>query len=141
MILKVKRGGSIVGPDNKHYKSGDVIPSGLLSAKQIQEHLKSGFLQASRPAARALSLEEIASVASDEDFVENAPGSSPVAGISESGNPVAVNSRWDLDPDGLRGMTLDQLNVMILERDDSVEPLETVEEAVEWLSQDFKPAA
>ena len=74
-------------------------------------------------------------------FVDNAPGSSPVAGLSESGNPVAVNSRWDLDPDGLRGMTLDQLNVMILERDDSVEPQETVEEAVEWLSQDFKPAA
>jgi hypothetical protein len=43
-----------------------------------------------------------------------------------------------MDPDGIRGLALDQLNIMILERDDEVAPFETVEEAAAWLSQDYE---
>jgi hypothetical protein len=46
-----------------------------------------------------------------------------------------------MDPDGIRGMSLDQLNVLILERDDSVELFEDVDEAAAWLSKDFEEIA
>jgi hypothetical protein len=45
---------------------------------------------------------------------------------------------WHLDPAGLEGKTLDQLNVMILERDETVEPFGTTEEAIAFLSQHFE---
>ena len=47
-------------------------------------------------------------------------------------------SIWVVDPVGILGLSLDQLNIMILERDGSVEPFETAEEAAAWLSQDFE---
>lgn len=46
-------------------------------------------------------------------------------------------SKWSIDPASLTSKTLDELNVMILERDEKIEPFETPEEAVAFLSQDF----
>ena len=58
------------------------------------------------------------------------------------GRPVrTIPSIWVNDPAGIRGMDVDALNIMILERDDSVEPFDTAEEAIAWLSQDFEPVA
>lgn len=45
--------------------------------------------------------------------------------------------KWNLDPTALAGKPLDELNVMILERDDTAAIFETVEEAVAHLSSDF----
>ncbi len=66
----------------------------------------------------------------------------PLGGVDSEGKPtkvekVEVASRFAFDPDGLRGLDLDQLNVMIAERDPSVEPYESVEEATAHLSQDW----
>lgn len=63
------------------------------------------------------------------------------SGVSTTSRPVTSVSQpptpWTLDPTSLNGKTLEQLNVMIQERDDKVEPFQTVEEASAWLSQDF----
>ena len=46
-------------------------------------------------------------------------------------------SVWILDPDGLRSKSLEELNVMVIERQPELEPFETYQEAVAWLSQDY----
>jgi len=47
-------------------------------------------------------------------------------------------SKWALNPADLAGKTLKQLNIMILEKDQSMEPFDTLDQAVEALSKDFK---
>lgn len=44
---------------------------------------------------------------------------------------------WMCDPDMLEPFTLEELNVMVLERDPNMEPFETREEAITQLSEDF----
>lgn len=56
---------------------------------------------------------------------------------SGSGYQVELNSKWKLDPASLADKDLDSLNLMIAERDESLEGFETEEEAIAWLSQDF----
>jgi len=48
------------------------------------------------------------------------------------------SSIWDTDPAGLKDKDLETLNIMILERDTSANPVATVEEAIQQLSKDFK---
>lgn len=155
MILKVKKGGSIKGPDNKVYKGGTVIPNGLLTEAMIKEHLASGYLSVLRsPKSVVPTLAEVraagyseeaaksivadAEAAAGEELVEFAPGVEDVPGMSDTGKPVKVASKWALDPDALRGVELDQLNVMIIERDAEQQPFDSVEEAIAWLSQDYE---
>lgn len=45
--------------------------------------------------------------------------------------------QWNRNPQDLEGRNLDQLNVMVMEIDDSVELFETIEEAVYFLSADY----
>lgn len=155
MYLKVKKGGSICGPNNVIYKEGQVIPKGVLSPEQIKEHLRSGFLRTvSSTVDRLPTLEEIMKAGYGEDSAkklqaelaqkeaEDAPGMQPESALSPEGKPIPVHfGKWDLDPEKLQGLDLDQLNVMVLERDPSIEEFQTVEEAIEWLSQDFAPEA
>lgn len=62
-----------------------------------------------------------------------------------SDHPVALaaallkprESTFDVDPALLAGVPLDQLNVMIAERDPEIGACDTVEEAVSILSKDF----
>jgi len=46
-------------------------------------------------------------------------------------------TKWNLDPNDLVHKSLKELNVMVAERDPSVEPFETPGEASAFLSQDF----
>jgi len=48
-------------------------------------------------------------------------------------------TKWNFDPALLAGKEIDQLNVMIQERDPSVHPFDTVEEAIAFLSSEFQP--
>lgn len=50
---------------------------------------------------------------------------------------------WTFDPASLAGKDLDELRVMILEHEADFDPetIGTIDEAVEYLSQDFKPAS
>lgn len=155
MILKVRRGGSIICPKGKIYKAGSAIPQGVLTAEQVREHIRSGYLEVVRSTKDVIpSIDEVVAAGYSrshaekiveevaerygEKPVEHPPGVEPDLGITDEGKPV-VHPRWSFDPDGLRGHDLDTLNVMILERDGDVDPFESVEEAVAWLSQDYSP--
>ena len=48
---------------------------------------------------------------------------------------------WECDPDALKGLSIENLNVMVGERDESIGQFETVEEAIAQLSADFKGEA
>lgn len=50
---------------------------------------------------------------------------------------VQPRSPWMLDPATLEGKTIEQLNVMVAERDPSIQAFPTAPEAVAFLSQDF----
>lgn len=141
MILKVTKGGSVVGPNNVLYRSGQIVPGGVFSDQQVKAHLASGYLRVVPGSAPVASVES--KPEPEEGAVENPPGLDPTPSVGSSGDLAPapkIASRWVLDPDALKGMTLDQLNVMVVERDESIEPFDTVEEAIEWLSQDFVPA-
>ena len=60
----------------------------------------------------------------------------PVPGpeVDGAGSP---KSPWIFDPAELAGKPLDELNIIIKERDAAVEPFATVEEAIAFLSQNF----
>lgn len=83
-----------------------------------------------------------------ETTVGGSMSSSTSSGISQLSSPKkagkqAVSQRvspWDVDPSTIKGKSLDELNVMILERDANQQPCTTVEEAIAFLSQDFKPS-
>lgn len=52
------------------------------------------------------------------------------------GDPAKAVGKWSFDPAALEGKSLDELNSLILDHDDSVEPYETEAEAVAHLTQD-----
>jgi len=148
--------------------SGTVITDADLPSQLIQEHLRSGFLlpvnapeipdaipgvvsikppsietiigKDSRPLvisgqsgngkdARALQITE------DEAAAKKKAADEAAA----SGNKGPDLSPWVLDPEELaKNDDLTALNVMILERDPDAKPLETIEEARAFLSQDFR---
>lgn len=47
-------------------------------------------------------------------------------------------AKWDLDPETLRGLPLEQLNLMVRERDPNVAPFDNVDEAIAQLSVEFR---
>lgn len=58
----------------------------------------------------------------------------PGAEIDGAGSEVGP---WIFNPAELQGKPLEELNVLIAARDDTVEPFGTVEEAIAYLSQNF----
>ncbi len=54
--------------------------------------------------------------------------------VNASGNPT---SKWIFDPATLTDKSVEELNVLIKENGPDVDPFDTVEEAVAFLSQDF----
>lgn len=133
MKLKVAPGGSVLIRQIL-YRAGQIIPSGALTAAQIREHVNSGYVVAVRDVVPTLTADEAASLA--------APGVTSALAIDAKGSPVSapvLSSKWNLDPEGLRGYDLESLNVMVLERDDSLDPFDTEAEAIAWLSQDYQP--
>lgn len=73
-----------------------------------------------------------------------APGQSTPGGLSQTVTPFSPPpqpgglSIWNLDPATLHGKDLGQLNVMVLERDPSVPPFNTIQEAISFLCRDFR---
>jgi hypothetical protein len=47
-------------------------------------------------------------------------------------------SKWNINPADLIGKTLMQLNIMILEKDESLEPFDSMDDAIEYLSKDYE---
>lgn len=91
---------------------------GLLSEQEILSLQKDGWVIDAFPAAQAT------------------PAAAPArtsGKVGESPDP------WGLDPDGLRGRTLEELNLLIIERDQSMPPAASVDAAIALLSRDYVP--
>ncbi len=100
----------------RHLMPGDDVIA-VCGERLAQEHLRSGF---------AVVQEETAAAAPTK--------AAPV-------KPDLSSKKWGLDPDGLTGRTLEHLNLLVGERDPSMSPFETVEEAIAQLSSEFVPLA
>lgn len=116
MHYRVTQDRGCQSPQGVVYGPGQKVESGDFDQDLLDRLVKKGFL---------------------ETYDPDAPP--PPAPKGRTGRTIP--SIWTVDPDGIRGMSIEQLNIMILERDDSIEPFETVEEAVAWLTQDYEEIA
>lgn len=79
--------------------------------------------------------------------IPSIPGQQSSGGLSQTSQPFVppqqaggqALSKWNLDPATLHGKDLGQLNVMVLERDSTIAPFSTVQEAIVQLSRDWRP--
>lgn len=153
--FKVSRGCSIVGLDGKLYREGEILPPGYAPRKKIDDHVRSRHVtpigsqdqirieQAPtapgvEPPKPTSSGEHATGVTTSEGGVQKLhldPPATATTGTVAQSDP----SPWTIDPSTLEGKDVDELNVMILERDPEQETMETVEEAVAFLSQDYVP--
>ena len=156
-IGKILRAGCVITEGKNIIIDGVALPP--MPRKKIEGHLRSGYL-------RHIGVLRDEGPISPNDFTDRAPGSvthPPLPGpgredaltedkalkteggsVSTSSKPKQasadkthqVTSKWTLDPEKLTGKSLDELNVMVSERDADVPAFSTAEEAVAWLSQD-----
>lgn len=103
---------SIRLPNGTLKSQGEKITVEELGKENVKSHLASGFLVDTRTGP---------------------PQKAPPAPNPEDMRPT---SSWKLDPAQLQGKPLQELNLMVLEIDNSIAPFETVEEAIAQLSQD-----
>ena len=47
-------------------------------------------------------------------------------------------SKWAINPADLVGKNLTELNIMILEKDNDMDPFDSMDDAIEYLSRDFE---
>lgn len=94
-------------------KDGTEITEDMLPQEEIDSYLKAGFLIDTRSAPPVLTPQK----PDKKDF--------------------KPTSKWLFNPEDLEGNTLQELNLLIKERDASVDPYETTEEAIAHLSQDY----
>jgi hypothetical protein len=128
---------------------GDPISVGILDA------LKNGYIEQATGPAKA-----------QESLIERVPGRDTRPALRNTKNPdgtqetvmtahaggitqsiskpaqppasiVQPRSKWDVDPATLEGKTIEQLNVMVAERDPSIQAFPTAPEAAAFLCQDF----
>lgn len=99
---------------NVMYLSGDIVPKSAFTDQpgRIEELLQLGFLTTKLPALAVR---------------DGAKETTIVVGI------------WRVNPKHTAGKSLVSLNLMILEIDPSVGPMDTIEEARELLSIDYHP--
>jgi len=123
---------------------GATLPPGALSSDQIREHVKSGYLvplgageqDRSIPGVETLQLQDDPNydvkAKSDKD---SQPSIKKVKVTRKP--PAGVHGKWNMDPKVLEEKNLNQLNVLIKDRDKRRKAFETKADAVNWLSQDF----
>ena len=132
----------------KNWKAGQGIPG--LTRSQQSEHLKSGFMVvkgspeeaagrfASPPCTVApIPIGEDGNEGKEKPIEVKAPQTIIPPKETEISDSKESGSVWVLDPDGLFGKDIEELNVMIAERQPEVDPFDTAEEAITWLSQDY----
>jgi|GEM_PF-3269456 len=162
----VAKGGAIVLPGGALLEAGSIFTQGEpirlqgnsyppLTSPQIEEHLRSGYLQLYGIKDEPITASDLTD--SPPGKVETPPLPGPgkdgidpkeavmsinTGGVEVSSKPTAPpvvqeQSPWNLDAETLQGKDVDELNVMILERDENGPEFETKEEAMAFLSQDF----
>ncbi len=113
MNYRVTKDRGCLAPGGARYTPLQEIDQSLFTPDRIESLIDSGFLESFDPARKP-------------DLIER----------GRTG--LVTPSIWILDPADLQDKNLDELNVMILERDDELDQFETVEEALAWLTQDFE---
>lgn len=113
MHYRVTKDRGCQSPNGIVYDSGQKIDSGEFDQGLLDRLVAKGFL---------------------ETYDPNEAPPPPPAGRTGR----IIPSIWIVDPSGIRGLSLDQLNIMILERDPDVAPFEDELEAAGWLSKDFE---
>lgn len=139
------------------YKGGTILPEGVFTREQLEGHLKSGYIEplphGEGPRAEAMSDSTGPDAVTkptrsgEEKVIQTLEGprgpgvrtssrqKEPAPGERGGGQAPSV---WTVDPANLEGKSLEELNVMVLDRDNSMEPFSTVEEAVAQLTADFQ---
>lgn len=156
---RVSQGCAVIVGGTK-YRAGDVLPADYAPKKTIDDHVRSRHVTpvGSQDQKR---IEESTTPPGVEPAIptksnsgdDNEPGDGVVTQINAKGvqevsqrrttDAKVENSPWNINPDELQGKSVDELNVMILERapegGDEPPEFETPEEAVAYLSQDHAP--
>ena len=100
-------------PSGRYHKPGEVVDPAEFGTDQLEVLVRAGYLVRSEPLV-------------EED-------------LEPEGRTGRVSpSIWILDPKPLHSLGVEELNVMVLERDSSIAPFDTAEEAVAWLSQHYE---
>lgn len=147
----VVTGKSVITRQQEHLLGGAVVPEEAFTEEGIANLVRAGFLRkATDPDPEPdthpmLRPDSNLKLGPSREWVEPKVGDSPPPPINYDEPPVTetkpqVDTPWSLDPRMLEGKTIEQLNVMILERDPHAfgdeGPYETVEEAVAHLTRD-----
>lgn len=147
MKYRVSAGGAILGYKQKIFKPGEIVPDDYFPAGKIEEHLQSGYLVrntrlalppgALPPGVSTPVAMEIEQDLTSEGIAKTKADRSRAIEVKSDPEPAVAHGIWSLDPDGLQRMQIEELNVMVQERDAGVDHFDTVPEAVAWLSQDY----
>lgn len=121
-------------PVSKEDRPGESVGPPLTSGKQGEGAPGSEPVTTDQVAPQHGTPGNIPDVSDAGAGVVASPASIPGPVVDGAGSPV---SKWIFDPATLEGKPLEELNVLIKENGPDVEPFETIEEALAWLSQDF----
>lgn len=158
--FRVKQGVTVIPPVGPRIKAGQFldIRNEKWTRKQIEQKLAEGFIEDTSPDAAALADNPVELPPGVERPTPLPTGEKVMGVIVERGsepprdlNPIRIETKdkakpvtqlqsvWIMNPANLEGLDLNQLNIMVAERDPHVKPFDTVEEAKSQLTKDFKP--
>lgn len=118
--------------------AGSPLPAGIFNQKQIDEHVRTGFLVAigserdnnKRDVGVALGTVPLRTNITDDNRVLRA--------TDPNAPKTSKKGRWAFDPNQLKPLTLEELNLKIAGIDHNIAPFDTEAEAIAQLSQDFR---
>jgi hypothetical protein len=113
--------GRSVQHNGKSFGPRTIIPTDALSRAELLSLLEGGFI-------RVYNSQVMADIQAHDD-ARRTIGPRP-----------KVEGKWTFDPALLEGKSLDELQIMILDRDEAAPEFATVNEAIIHLSQDFDGA-
>lgn len=117
----VAPGRSLINPvGGRIFREKTKIDPSIYDPETFKDYIKTGFV-----------------VAYKEDVSEEDETARLLDSVDDVHTSPRRTSKWNLDPMTLVHKSLSELNVMIAERDPSVEPFDTPGEASAYLSQDF----
>jgi hypothetical protein len=157
VVYKVGKGKSLMAKGDLHLKPGDVaVPGVHFAESEIKPMLRDGFLVQKGGKAQDDEDEEDTPVPSEITTDAKKPNEDPLS-IGGGANEAKVRadaakttqavkaaqknpplSQWVMNPEGLAKKSLDALNVMIKERDQSAATQTDRDAAIKFLSRDFK---
>lgn len=116
MAFRVTKKAEVYDPNRGVHPRGSVIDPKLFSDGHWKMLIRDGYVE-------------------EFELQTEKPAQKPEA---KRGTGRPRRSKWNVDPDSLRGLSLDQLNIRIKQVDGRRKPAQSVDEAIEILSADFE---